>query len=306
MDLKEAKDFVMHTSRHAPLCLRLIFILVLLIGFSINVCGDSEDAEVLIEEAAEPLIVTILDSWSDHPPVSDRSDAEILADRILEWETADLFFDIPRRNQLVGEIEGVLSLIRAVYPPMNEIHDGDRYDPGILWIRLERDFSEILKELFQDKQGQIRFETGNAEFDALNAKLGVQKVISGGDTFTNLFLYFDRGVNLRTASEAYSKVEGVRGVLGISPDGDSDYIKAFKQGEAWYVIFRYGWGDCPEGCIYEELFCFTVTGTDVELIPTAQAQTMPPFQGLVSEGDWVGHDRYSFFQCDCPQLVVAG
>ena len=259
----------MHTSRQDTLRLQLISILILLIGLSINGYGD-----------AEPPVVTILDSWSDGPPVPNRSEAEILADRILERETADFFFDIPRRNQLIGEIEGVLSLIRAAYPPMSQIHAREWSEPGILWIRLERDFSEILKELFQDKEGQIRFETGNAEFDALNAKLGVQKVIRDGDTFTNLFLYFDRGVNLRTASEAYSKVEGVRGGLGISPDGDSPDINAFKQGEAWYVIFKHGWGDCPEGCLYYEFFCFTVTGTAVELIPTAQAQTMPPFQVL--------------------------
>ena len=43
---------------------------------------------------------------------------------------------------------------------------------------------------------------------------------------------------------------------------------------------RNGWGDCPAGCIYEESFCFTVTGTDVATIPTTQAQTMPPFQEL--------------------------
>ena len=195
-------------------------IFILLIGLSINGYGD-----------AEPLVVTILDRWSDGPAVPARSDAEILADEILERETADFYFDIPQRNRLIGEIEGVLSLIRAAYPPMSEIHAREWSKPGILWIRLERDFSEILKELFQDKEGQIRFETGNAEFDALNAKLGVQAVILGDDFFKSLDLYFDRGVNLRTAIEAYSKVEGVRRVVWRNAiQGDGDDIQAFKQG----------------------------------------------------------------------------
>ena len=90
MNLKEAKDLVMHTPRHDTLRLPLIFILILLMGFSINVCGDSEEAAVRIEEAAEPPVVTI-DRW---PPVPDRSDAEILADRILQRETDDFYFDI--------------------------------------------------------------------------------------------------------------------------------------------------------------------------------------------------------------------
>ena len=210
-------------------------------------------------------------------------------------ETADFYFDLPQRNRLIGEIEGVLSLIRVAYPPMGEIHARDRPEPGILWIHLERDFSETLKERFQDKQGQIRFETGNAEFDALNAKLGVQNVRWDGDTFTRLFLYFDWRLNFRVAIEAYSKVEGVQHVWRNPVAGDSPDIKAFKQGATWYVIFRHGWGDCPAGCIYEELFCFTVRGTAVALIPTAQAETMPPFQGLVPEGDWLRHNDTPFF-----------
>ena len=232
----------MHTLRHNTLCLRLIFIFILLMGFSINVCGDSEDAEVLIEEAAEPPVVIILDNAL---PVPDRSDAEILADRILRRETDDFFFDTAQRNQLVDEIERVLSLIRAAYPLMNAIDAAEGAIPGMLAIYLDRDFDKILKELLQDKQGQIRFETGNAEFDALNAKLGVQKVILEGDFFMTLYCYFDPRLNLRVASEAYSMVEGVRRVSANYLPGRSTDIKAFKQGETWYVTFWHGWGIVP-------------------------------------------------------------
>ena len=268
----------MDTPRQGSLRLRLICIFILLIGFSINGCGDSDDDEVLINEEAEPLVVTVLGGWSDRPAVPARSESEILADEILERETEDFFFDIAQRNRLIGEIERVLSLIRAAYPPMTQIHTTERSAsvPGMLVIDLEPDFSETLKELIEDKQGQIRFETGNAEFDALNAKFGLQKVLLSRD----LFLYFDRHLNLRTAIEAYSMVEGVRWVRGSASIGEHDTITASKQGATWYVIFKHGWGDCPSVCFYREFFCFTVTGTDVELIPTAQAQTMPPFQAL--------------------------
>ena len=259
----------MHTSRHNPLRLRLIFIFILLIGFSINGYGD-----------ADPPVVTIIDRRSDRPYVPARSDAEILADKILERETEDFFFDIPQRNQLIVEIVRVLSLIHAAYPPMSAIHAEEESMPGMLIIDPERDFHKILKEMLQDKQGQIRFETGNAEFDALNAKLRMQKVRWGEDASKSLFLYFHRRLNLRVAIEAYSMVEGVREVWRNPPVEVSADIKAFKQGETWYVIFWNGWGDCAADCIYRELFCFTVTGTDVAMIPTAQAQTMPPFQEL--------------------------
>lgn len=261
--------------QYSTTCLTLLAVCFVLMSVG---CGDSDDDEDLIEEGAEPLVVTIIDKWSDDPPVPERSEAEILADIILERETEDFYFDIAQRNRLIGEIEGVLSLIRAAYPSMTQIHTTERSAsvPGMLVIDLEPDFSETLKERFQDKEGQIRFETGNAEFDALNAMLGLQNVILSRD----LYLYFDRHLNLRTAIEAYSKVEGVRWVRGSASIGEHDTITASKQGATWYVIFKHGWGDCPSGCPYKEFFCFTVRGTDVELIPTAQAQTMPPFQAL--------------------------
>ena len=285
----------MFTPPNSTLPLRLISIFILLIGLSISGCGDSAGDEALIEEEAEPLVVTIIDRWSAGPSVPDRSDAEILADTILRHETDDFYFDIPQRNQLVGEIESVLSLLRAAYPPMNEIHAEEDVTPGMLKIYLERDFYEIVKEMLQDKQGAFRFETGNADFDALNAKLGVQEVRWEGDIARAFSFYFDPRLNLRVASEAYSMVEGVRRVSTNNPVGISTDIKAFKQGETWYVIFWNGWGDCPAGCPHHELFCFTVTGTGVEMIPTAQAQTMPPFQELdAAHGAWSLEDATPF------------
>ena len=277
----------MHTPRHNPLRLPLIFNFILLMGFSINGCGHAEEAAVLIEVAAESPVVIIIDEW---PFPTKRPDAEILADRIWQRETDDFFFDTTQRNQLIGEIEGVLSLIRAAYPLMNAIRVEKEAIPGMLEIYPERDFDKILKELLQDKQGLFRFETGNADFDALNAKLGVQAVRW---TSWGLSLIFDRHLNLRVASEAYSMVEGVREVSINYPPGMGNNIKAFKQGETWYVIFWNGWGDCPSGCIYHELFCFTVRGTDVERIPTAQAQTMPSFQELdaAASGRWSLRNR---------------
>ena len=270
----------MDTSRQDTLRLRLIFILILLIGLSINGCGDSEDDEDRIDEAAEPPVVRIIDEW---PFSARRPAAEILADDILERGTEAFYFDIAQRNQLIGEIERGLSLIRAAYPPMNEIYAKERFVPGAIIVYPEPDFYETLKELLHDKQERIRFETGYAEFDALNAKLGVQKVLLGRGLVVTLF--FDKRLNLRVASEAYSMVKGVRRAkAGGGPLGISTNIRASKQGETWYFIFHNGWGDCPAGCVYYERFCFTVRGTAVEMIPIAQAQTMPPFQELDSRG----------------------
>ena len=267
----------MSTPPNNTVPLPLISIFILLISFSINGCGDSAGDEVLIEEEAAPLVVTMIDGRG---PYTKRSDAEILADQILQRETEDFFFDTAQRNQLIEEIRQVLSAIRAAYPPMNEIHAEENANPGVLVVSLERDFYEIVENMLQDKQGPFRFETGYAEFDALNAKLGVQVVKLGPARSRSLIFLFDERLNLRVASEAYLMVEGVEYAYSHGPLGISADIEAFKQAGTWYFIFLNGWGDCPAGCIYQELFCFTVTGTDVERIPTAQAQTMPPFQEL--------------------------
>ena len=245
--------------QYSTTCLTLLVVCFVLMGVG---CGDSEEAEVLIEEEVEPLLVTITDEL---PFSTKRPDAEILADKILRHETTeDLYFDRLRRNQLVGEIERVLSLIRAAYPPMNEIHASEDVIPGMLVIYPEPDLYEIVKEMIEDKQGQIRFETGYTEFDALNAKLGVQEVKLGDSISKNFLFYFDRHLNLRVAREAYSMVEGVRRVGVDHPVSISTDISAFKHGETWQVSFWHGWGDCPSGCLYEESFRFNVTGTDVE------------------------------------------
>lgn len=274
----------MPSIQHNTTPLTLFTMFFLLIGLCISGCGDSENDEVLIEEEAEPLVVTIIDKWSDDPPVPERSEAEILADTILQRETEDFFYDILRRNQLIGEIERLLSAIRAAHPLMNEIHAAEHDIPGELWIFLAPDFYEIVENMIQDKQGLFRFETGNADFDALNAKLGVQRVKLGPARTSSFIFFFDKHLNLKVASEAYSMVEGVSSVSILHHFGLSTNIRASKQGETWYFIFRNGWGDCPAGCVHQELFCFTVRGTDVEMIPTTQAQTMPPFQELDSWG----------------------
>lgn len=246
--------------QHSTTCLTLLAVCFMLIGIG---CGDSDDDEVLIEEEAEPPVVTIIDDWT---LLTKRPDAEILADKILRRETEGFFFDLPRRNQLIGEIERVLSLIRAAYPPMNEIHAEEEVVPGVLVIYPEPDFYEMLKEMIEDKQGQIRFETGYAEFDALNAKLGLQKILLGDPISDNLIFYFKKHLNHSVAREAYSMVEGVQRVSVDYPIGIDNDITAFKYEETWNVTFWHGWGDCPSGCLYEESFCFSVTGAHVEQI----------------------------------------
>lgn len=71
------------------------------------------------------------------------------------------------------------------------------------------------------------------------------------------------------------------GFLGDGPD-----IDAVKSQGTWHVAFRRAWGDCPAGCIFQEIFFFTVKGSDVERIEHAQAMDMIPFVDLLTNTGW--------------------
>ena len=73
--------------------------------------------------------------------------------------------------------------------------------------------------------------------------------------------------------------------------GDGPDIDAVKSQGTWHVAVRRAWGDCPAGCIYHEIFFFTVKGSDVERIARAQAMDMIPFVDLLKNTGWSGWER---------------
>ena len=89
--------------------------LIVLTGFSMGGCSNSDDDTVTIDEPAAPLVVK---TSCSHPI---RSDATYLADRMLYDESDDLLFDTDQRKARIREIKRLLSLIRAAYPAMTDI-----------------------------------------------------------------------------------------------------------------------------------------------------------------------------------------
>ena len=68
--------------------------------------------------------------------------------------------------------------------------------------------------------------------------------------------------------------------------GDGSDIDAVKSQGIWHVAVRRAWGDCPAGCIFQEIFFFTVKGSDVERIARAQAMDMIRFVDLLKNTGW--------------------
>ena len=300
--------------RYSTTCLTLLAVCFVLLGVG---CGDSDDSDddelpddLLIDEDMESLMVTVIAGGA---PEIHRPDTEILADRILLRETEDIFFDDTRRDQLIREIDWGLAAIRAAYPTVNTIHALDDLTPDAIKLHLEPGLNEIVTNLIQDKEGPIPFETGYAEFDALNMRLGLQAVHFDEVTLKGIVFYFDKSLNFNAASEAYSMVKGVEAAqpmlvprdninspMGLIRSGhpypvvDSPNIGALKEGRTWYFVFRNPWGDCLTGCRYQELFCFMVRHLDVTTVPITQASTMRPFETVLSRRHWLSRDLTPF------------
>ena len=212
-------------------------------------------------------------------------EAAVLADRILRRENDDLLPDAGRRRGLIREIERALARIRDAYPATADISVREAHRPGMLLLGLEPDLFEAASRLFHDARGSVVPRTGHAEFDALNAKLGLRAVRPF--PFTGVAaMYFDERVKIDAARKAYEMMEGVRYAEPDARLGDGSDIEASKSNETWHVVVRKAWGDCPAGCLYEEMSFFTVESDGVERIEPSRAKDMVGFAEILTRRGW--------------------
>ena len=249
------------------------FIIALLIG--ISGCSDRTNED---DKPKGPLVVR-----NGCLILFRASDAEILADRILRSKSDELLFDQTEWNELIEEIEQVLSVIREAYPEAADIPVRRTRALGQLTLDLEPELYQTLAELLATEEEFVTLKTGNVEFDALTTSLELQSITlsSPKSIFTHASLCFQEWINTDAASDGYSAVEGVHYADPIFTGGDGPDIVALKEGGSWFFVFRKAWGDCPSGCGYQELFFFTVVGGEVQQIAEEMASTMLPFQKLL-------------------------
>ncbi len=233
-------------------------------------------------EAAQASELPMVERPVSQEPDS-AADAVVLADRLAQRESADLLLDPVRRDRLIREIGQVLARTRDAYPVVAEISARQDYESGTLLLGLELDLLKAVSGLEQHKP--IAAYTGYAEFDALNAKLG----LPGVQLFRHagvLALHFSGLVNLEAACRAYQKIPGVRFAEPDTRLVDGPDLEVLKLGGTWYVVARKAWGDCPSGCIHEELLFFTVENGGVSRVEASQAMDRAGFARLVADRGW--------------------
>ena len=219
------------------------------------------------------------------PWAAAAAEARILADRILQRESDDLLLDAKRRRALGHEIKQALSLIRRTHPAMADV--SVRQDDGraALVLGLEGALREAVFAAWEDGHAAVPSATGHAAFDALSAGLGL-RAVQAYPALDSVVLHLDERTNLAAALRAYRAIDGV-GYAG--PDamlGDGSDIEAATVEGRWHVVFRRAWGDCPAGCINEELSFFTVADGKAVPIEPAQARGMDAFAALLATRGW--------------------
>ena len=244
----------------------------------LEVPGETESSG----HAAAPVVVLRLDGWE--PPMP--TEAAILADRILRREGDSLLLDAAERRQLAGEIASVLSGIRDAYPAIEDITARTSYVFGELLVGLEPQLFDAVASLLEDQTGPVTLQTGYAEFDSLNGTLGLSVVVDLFPSFHTATFYFDEYLNVPAAAATYETVEGIEYAESNAYVGDGPDIDAVKSQGRWYVVARHAEGDCPSGCIYQELFFFVVDGTAVQMIDSEKALQVPEFMDLVTSRGW--------------------
>ena len=252
-----------------------------------EVPGETETPAEVPGEAEAPgqaespgaVAVVVLGPGDWEPPVP--TEADILAHRILSSQDDSLLLDPAERDRLADELAAVLSSIRDAHPAVADITARPSHTVGLLLVGLEPGLFDVVSSLLEEQAGPVELRTGYEAFDSLNATLGLSVVVDLIDSFHYAVFYFSEHLNVPAAAAAYAVVEGIEyaepdGYVGDGPDIYADY----SQGR-WYIVARHAEGDCPSGCIIEELFYFVVDGTAVEMIDSEQAKETAEFMDLV-------------------------
>ena len=219
------------------------------------------------------------------PWAAAAAEARILADRILQRESEDLLLDGTRRRALGHEIKQALSLIRRAYPAMADVSVRQGYGRTALVLGLEGALRDAVFAAWAGDDVTAPPPTGHAAFDALGAGLGL-RAVQAYPALNSVVLHLDERANVAAALRAYRATDGVGYAEADAMLGDGSDIGAAKADGRWHFVFRLAWGDCPAGCIDEELSFFTVAGGEARLIEPARARGMDAFAALVATRGW--------------------
>lgn len=231
-------------------------------------------AHLTLADDKSPL-VHILPKHEPEPQLL-RNETEILTRRMIAHFE---HIDESKRRQLSHEIEQVLILVRKQHPEIAEVTAVDYYVPGQIILIFDPQLTEVVENLVTNKSGMIQLSTGNKEFDELNVQMGLHTVRFLNYSKTFIF-YFDPSIHPSVAVKKYRKLQEVIYADANKYLIDGSDLRMTKSNDTWYISVRKAWGDCPSGCIFEEIYYFSVDGNNVVSVPEEVAQESEKFVSL--------------------------
>jgi len=165
-------------------------------------------------------------------------------------------------DTLVARIDGELALIRAHTPEMSAIHASCVSPlPGFVTVLMT---PEAMGEYLAGR---------HAEMNQLDAQFGMSLYVGGGQ-FGFVTLNSALPYKPERLAEAYLTVTGVTDAFPEVCGGDPpDQIAILAPG---VYRFRHGWGDCPCGCPWENVFVFRIEDGVVTLVAMSTTDVTVP------------------------------
>jgi len=238
------------------------FILIFLVAFSIVSCDLTETTD----NGYNYIWTDYWQSNSDDRNLSDsiksliKLDASVLTFRIMITDsfTRD---NIVELNELLSDdiYRGLICIYNARnLSPINQIFDKyhihARENPSLSRLII---LVDTTKEWTQAWRRGDRL-TGNQQIDSLVLTYNLQ--LGSGWFFSNYHtLISPKPLNLIALKNLFKKIDGV---IDAAPDGlmgDGNDIFLSKVRSNRLFTFKYGWGDCFAGCMFEHYWEIIVT-----------------------------------------------
>ena len=167
----------------------------------------------------------------------ERSEAELLAERLLMDKSSEPVLDLNELQRLTAVIQTGLNAVRDFEPSMSTMTAREQFRSDMLIIDLQSELGNKAKEIIEDVSGKVEFFTGFKEFDELNRRLGLFAIEYFEHVDIFLF-YFANPINVPVALIQYSEIDGVE---FAEPDVNlvewTD-IEVYRKNGSWIFVFK--------------------------------------------------------------------
>ncbi len=184
------------------------------------------------------------------------------------------------------EVRSVLERIRTAWPEMTAVTARPLWEPGTLILELAPVLGGATAEALAGPGVQAPFCTGHVEFDALNRSVGLRAVTAFPHLPDLYRVHFDPNRDISDIAAQYAALEGV---VAAMPDvllGDGPGIQALRSDNAWFLVFRDAWGDCPSGCMFSKLHFYIADERRIARIDRGDAVRMEEFSAILAARGW--------------------